>query len=220
MNQLLNSSQSAKKRNKSSNPFAQALQNVEKEQPARGGAPNTDDKLFSDTLSKTGGAFPDVNKSKAPFSDWRQKELAKKKKNKEMQRKLHDMVNPVDRISIYNQREQEVKKEIEGLRKSLKDLSKEIEETYKEVSVTLMTETVSPGEEGTYLRNFFHKLREFIEILKAKIHSTRTWLRTSKRAAAKKKKKVAGLRGKGASKTEAVHKSFLGHEAKQARSGN
>ncbi len=103
-----------------------------------------------------------------------------------LRKKLHDKVNPVDSTDIYSAREQQVKKQIEELRKELRAMATEIKVFNKEVDLTLLTETAEPGTTGTYFINFFHQLRQLINLLRQKIRSARTWLNT---AQSKKKKK-------------------------------
>ena len=71
-------------------------------------------------------------------------------------------------------------------------LSQEIADFNKEIEISIMSNVAAPGIEGKYYFNFFQKLREFIQLLRAKVHSARTWA-TTFNSKKKKKNGKAGL---------------------------
>ncbi len=186
--------QSPSKPRPSVNPFAQALAEAERERQFSGAGPNqTQDSsnLFRDALAQTGGNFGDLSNTQndlqggADFEE-QQRQLEAQRKKEALRRKLHDQVNPVDTIDVFNAREQKVKQEIDHLRQELKLLVHEVADFHKEVELTLMTEVSHPGQDGKYYLNFFQQLRNFIMLLRQKISSAKTW---STQLNSKKKKK-------------------------------
>lgn len=202
------------------NPFARAL--AEAENTATGAqSPQSSADPFAEAIARS-GSFGDFqnpsagSSSDAAVPDWyknqqsqdlarQQKEAKRQQELKLRRKKLHDQVNPVDKTDIFSAREAQVKKQIEELRKELGAMAQEVAAFHDEVEITLMSETVDPGQSGSYFINFFHQLRQLIAMLRQHIHSARTW---ANQAAAKggKKPKRGGLliQGTQAQKTTTV----------------
>ena len=208
-----------KNKKQAANPFAKAL--AEMEGRPTGAKKPSESNILSDTLAKTGGSAFD-NKlggldNKNLLAN-QEKDLKEKQKKEALRKKLHDQVNPVDQIKVFDAREKQVKKEIDKLREELQFLIKDVAKFHKEVEVTLMTEVVSPGQDGKYYINFFRQLRSFIMLLRQRIKSARTWSRQM-HAKSKKKKKQKGPRMPGSAReTKAVH-DMMHHERSNAFSG-
>lgn len=201
------------------NPFARAL--AETEQSTYSQQTQPDNKSpFSDALARTGGQFGDLSNNVSPdFLKQQQEQLKKEQQREALRKKLHDQVNPVDTTALFDAREREVKKQIDQLRHELKLLVKDVAKFEKEVEVTLMTEVASPGQTGTYFINFFHQLRSFIMLLRQKVKSASTWLKTSN-SKKKKKGKQPGLQIGGLSheKTSTVQ-DMMHHERSSTYGG-
>lgn len=208
-----------KTKSQASNPFAKAL--AEMEGRHTGDQKPSESNIFSDTLSKTGGSAFDNQFGGLNNQDYLKKqeeELKEKQKKEALRKKLHDQVNPVDQIKVFDAREKQVKKEIYKLREELKLLSKEMGQFHKEIEITLMSEVAHPGQDGKYYITFFQQLRAFIMLLRQKIRSARTWSRQM-HAKSNKKKKQKGPRMPGeAQETKVVH-DMMHHERSTAFSG-
>lgn len=209
----------------SSNPFARALAETEKSAYDQQGssAKPLEKNPFSDALARAGGSFnPWDAQSQNPMA-WQEKQrlqLIEQQKREALRKKLHDQINPVDQRDLFSAREKKVKEEIEKLRDELKLLVKDVAKFNKEVEVTLMTETVSPGQDGKYYINFFRQLRAFIMLLRQKIKSARTWATQLNGKKAKKKKGPLMFEGKKGGHTEtSVIYEMMHHEVSNARSG-
>ena len=182
------------------NPFARALAETENASTSSGDNAQTQDDPFAEALARSGGSFGDFQNPSAAnggLPDWwspqiaaelqaQQKEAKRQQEMAALRKKLHDRVNPVTQENVYDAREAQVKKQIEELRKELNAMAQEIAAFHDEVEITLMTETVAPGQNGSYFLNFFHQLRQIIALLRQHIHSARTW---ANQAAAKGKKR-------------------------------
>ncbi len=110
-------------------------------------------------------------------------------KKKQMREKLHRMINPVEQTDIFSAREEKRKKDINKVREDLKALAEEIAMFYKEIDISLTQEVVSPGQSGVYHENFFDKLRQFIQMIRQRVRSARTWAQQAKRKQQKKRHK-------------------------------
>ncbi len=199
------------------NPFAQAL--AEREKSNYGSNPSkASDHPLNEAFARTGGEGFNQNLNSPEAIAKTQRELKAKQKKEMLRQKLHDQVNPVDQIDIFNAREQKVKKEIEEVRKELKLLAREIAKLHKEVDIAVTQEVVNPGQEGQYYFNFFAQLRRFIMMLRAKVKSARTWTKQMK-AKQKKQKRGPGLEFKGSRKAETVHTILENSELNNAYSG-
>jgi hypothetical protein len=202
------------------NPFAQALADSEREKSFPSNGIANPSNPFSEALSKTGGSFSDFGSPQMDMAE--QQRLMEEQRKKEMlHKKLHDQVNPVDTTDIFNAREQRTKQEIEQIRKELRLLSQEINAFHKEIEITLMTETVSPGQEGTGYKSFFQQLRAFIILLRQKIGNARTWATQLNGKKAKKKSKSGpglNIAGAGHEKTSTIQ-DMMHHERSSQYSG-
>lgn len=205
------------------NPFARALADAEREKQGSVAMPpqagHQDTNLFSDALARSGGTFSDLSQ---PAPDWaaeQQRQLEVQQKKDALRRKLHDQINPVDTIDIFNAREQQVKKEIDQLRQELKLLVVEVASFHKEVEITLMTEVVDPGQNGTYYLTFFQRLRSFIMLLRQKISSAKTWATQLHGKSSKKKQRNGLVVGGLAHEKTSTIQDMLHHERSSQYSG-
>jgi hypothetical protein len=165
------------------NPFARALAE------ARGAQGQS-----TDSITNTGNSLAkDMNGMDQldPIEQQRQLEEAQKKER--LRQQLHKQVNPVEAKDVFSARESQIKKEIDQIRHELKLLSQEMAAFHQEIDMTLMSNVVSPGQEGKYYLTFFQQLRAFIMLLRQKIHSARTWATTMHGKKSKKQRKGAGL---------------------------
>lgn len=206
----------SKKKAAATNPFARALAETEKstygQQASQPGL-----NPFAEAMTRTGGQFPST--PDADFFEQQQLEAAEKQKKEALRRKLHDQVNPVDMVDVYNARQSKVKEEIDKLRQELKLLALDISKFQKQVDITLMSEVVNPGQDGKYYISFFQQLRSFIMLLRQKIKSASTWA-TQMHSKKSKKKQRGGLmiQGQGHEKTSAVQ-NMMHHERSNAYAG-
>lgn len=226
MNTLGQNSSQSKTQTPAVNPFAKALAEMENhsygsQNPQNN---NSESSILSNALAKTGNsAFGNQldsvgngqNFQDRSLIEKQQKELKEKQKKEALRRKLHDQVNPIDQVSIFEAKEIKVKKDIERVRDELKMLILDVKKFQKDVELTLMTEIAQPGQEGTYYVNFFQQLRAFIMLLRQKVRSAQTWANQSKAYSKKKKMK----KGPGAmfapQETKAVH-DMMHHERSNA----
>lgn len=187
------------------NPFAKALAEVEKRGPQGGPSSyaglDQSQSLYNSALANNLSSNLDQGSvdqtSLSPISQDgsifnsadHQKQLEQQQealKKQQMREKLHRMINPVEQTDIFSAREEKRKKDINKVREELKALAEEIAKFYKEIDITLTQDVVSPGQSGVYHENFFEKLREFVQMLRQRISSARTWAR---QAQLKKKRK-------------------------------
>lgn len=178
------------------NPFAKALVEHGSRSDDRNAQTKSSSQLFSEALAKTGGKLPQENKTKITDKNLekkQQEELKTQQEREILRKKLHDKVNPVDNHDIFEARREKELKEIDQLRKEVALLMADIGSLQKEAEVTLMTQVADPGQEGTYYKNFFLKLRNFIMLLRQKVKSARTWAKQMQ----SRKKKIAKRRGGG-----------------------
>lgn len=169
---------------------------------------------FSEALARVGGQqMADLNPFAQNLSDAdakrQQEELLKKQKKEALRQKLHKEINPVDLSELYSAQERRTKKQLEDVRKELKLFASEVKKFYKEVDIAVFQEVVNPGKTGVGLRAYFDKLREFIKLLRQKVHSARTWLNTQ---TAKSKKK----RGQHAHNKAGIEIAGQSHEQTKA----
>ncbi|MCL4208498.1 hypothetical protein KJZ63_02600 [Patescibacteria group bacterium] len=147
---------------------------------------------FSEALARTGGKsvadFGNFNQNMSEQDmERQQEELLKKQKKEALRQKLHKEINPVDLSELYSAGERRTKKQLEEVRKELRMFALEVTKLYKEVDVALFQEVVNPGQTGVGLRAYFDKLREFIKLLRQKVHSARTWLNVQSNKSKKKR---------------------------------
>lgn len=216
-----------------SNPFARALAETENASSKSAGSLNTGTNPLAEALARSGGSFGDVpglgqdaNNPYGTMPDFwnddksKQLEAAKQREKLMLRKQQHDRINPVDQTDIYAARETQVKKQIEEVRKELRALITEVKMFDKEVDLTLLTETAEPGISGNYFINFFHQLRQFIMLLRAKIQSAHTWMQQGQNKQ-KKKPKRGGLliEGSSSEKTATVY-DMMHHERSATYGGS
>lgn len=179
-----------------SNPFARALAETEqrRSQTASSSPNNNIDSqnLFdSSTSNSLSSGLTSQDNSIFNGNEY-QKQLEQQQedlKKKQMREKLHRMINPVEQTDIFSAREEKRKKDINKVREDLKALAEEIAKFYKEIDITLTQDVVSPGQSGVYHENFFEKLRQFIQMIRQRVKSARTWAQQAKRKQQKKRHK-------------------------------
>jgi hypothetical protein len=155
-------------------PFARAL--LESENTASSPTPNIEQEElnpFAQALSQTKGGFSH-QLEELSFKD--QAEKIAQEKKEALRKKLHDRVNPVETHEIFRAQAKENLEELEATRKELKMLAQDIKNLDKEIDTVLTQEVVDPGTSGTGFFNFFHKLREWIMLLRKQVHSAQTWM--------------------------------------------
>ncbi len=178
------------------NPFARALVEHGSRSDDKNNQVKSSNQLFSEALAKTGGQLPQedtpANTAQRDLEQ-QQQELKTQQEREILRKKLHDKVNPVDNHDVFEARKEKELKEIDQLRKEVALLMADIGSLQKEAEVTLMTQIADPGQEGSYFKNFFAKLRSFIMLLRQKVKSARTWAKQMN----SRKKKMAKRRGGG-----------------------
>ncbi len=207
----------------SSNPFAAALAETEKATYGTDKSqPKDTNSLFSQALAQNGDK---LSGDQTPEDLKRQQEeLAKKQKLEAQRKKLHDQINPVDTIKLFDAKEKRVKEELEKTRKELEALAKEIQGLHQELVAPTFQEIVNPGTDAAYYVSFFQKLRTFIMLLRQKVKSARTWLKATNSKNSKKKRKGkkfgAGIEVNGGASEQgkAVH-DMMNQELSTAYSG-
>jgi len=129
---------------------------------------------FAQALKQTGGDFfPQFSDQ---FDSEKQAELIAKQKKEALRKKLHDRVNPVDTHEIFVAQAERNLKELQATREELKMLAQDIKDLDKEIDLALTREVVDPGTTGIGFFNFFHKLREWIMLMRQQVHSAKTWM--------------------------------------------
>jgi len=182
---------------------------------------------FSQALANAGGSsFDGINPQDMSQSDLerQQQDLEKKQKKEALRQKLHKEINPTDLHDLYsaeakrtqqklNETRKMLQAEMAGLKREVKGLATEI---------TLFQDVVDQGREGIGLREYLDKIRQFIKLLRKKVHSTRTWMHTQNAKSNKKKRgKKPGMEigGKQHEQTKAVFDQ-MHHEKSTVYSGN
>jgi hypothetical protein len=190
------------------NPFARALAE------ARGGM--TSDQSSKNLMDSLQGSSDNSPNAQTFDVGQEQKRLQEQQKYDKMRADLHRKVNPVEQRDVFNARKEQIKQEINSIRQELKLLSQEISSFKQEIDQTLLSNVGDPGEDGKYYLTFYQKLREFITLLRKKVHSARTWAHTFQG----KKSRQAGLNfgQKGHKQTKTVWDS-MHHERSLARAG-
>lgn len=184
------------------NPFARALAE------ARGGQ-GSDDSMGAD--------FNAQDQQKMMSEQQKlQKEQARRQRLRE---RLHREINPVEAHDVFNAREAQVKKEIEQIRHELIQLNQEMKGLQKEVDLTLATNIAEPGQDGVYFITFFQQLRQFIQLLRLKVHSARTWATTFNSKKGKARKGGMEISGKSYEQTATVF-DRMHHERSTVYSGS
>ena len=193
----------------SSNLFARALAE------ARGGVSSDSSPNYSQDAVQ---APSDSSPNGSTFNDnQEQQRLQEQLKYKQLRADLHRRIHPTEQREVFNAREAQVKQEIDSVRKELQLLSQEVTTFNKEIEMTLFHDITEPGETGKYYLTFYQKLREFIILLRKKVHSARTWAHTFQ----SKKSRQPGLNfgQSGHKQTKTVWDS-MHHERSLARAGN
>ncbi len=128
---------------------------------------------FAQALSRTGGNFlPPFNEQATN----EQANLLAQQKKEALRRRLHEQINPVDTHEIFAAQAEKNLEELKATRKELQMLAQDVKELDQEVDLALSREVVDPGITGIGFFNFFHKLREWIGLLREQVHSARTWM--------------------------------------------
>ena len=224
-------------------PFAKALQANSKSRNAKKAAslsPELEKNLrsqkikkgddlnpFSQALARAGGS---------PFSgelpqdldqadlEKQQKELEDKQKKEALKQQLHKEVNPVDLHELYSAEKKRTQKKLDETRRMLQaemaSLKKEVKGLATEI--TLFQDITDQGREGIGLREYLDKIRQFLRLLRKKVHSTKTWLQTQNAKSKKKRRgKKPGMEISGVQheQTKAVFDQ-MHHEQSTTYSGN
>jgi hypothetical protein len=188
------------------NPFARALAEAR-------GAMGSDDAA----QAQAPDTVTDPQQSQELFNpELREKELVEKQRLDRLRMELHRRVNPVDQKDIFDARKQQAKKEVEEIRHELVLLMQEMQGFAQDIDIQLMGEITDVGLTGKGAKGYFTKMKEFIMLLREKVHSVRTWATTF----GGKKSKQAGLNfnAKGYGQTKTVWDS-MHHERQLARAG-
>lgn len=157
--------------------LARAL--LESEKNANSYIPSSDgghDQLdaFARALSQSGrDAFSSLDNNERRIQA---NELVQQQEKEALRQRLHDRVNPVETHEIFAAQAEQNIKELEETRKELKMLAADIKDLDKEIDIALSQEVVDPGTTGIGFFNFFHKLREWIMLLREQVNSARTWM--------------------------------------------
>lgn len=128
---------------------------------------------FAQALSRSGGDF--LPQSDKQFAS-EQAELLAKQKKEVLRRKLHEQINPIDTHEIFVAQAEKNLEELKATRKELKMLAQDVKELDQEIDLALSREVVDPGITGIGFFNFFHKLHEWIVLLREQVHSAKTWM--------------------------------------------
>lgn len=186
------------------NPFAAALAETEKHSYSEPQPQASPVNPFSEALSRTGGALPNFDQAQ---SREKQAAEAREQQRKEVLRKrLHDQVNPVDTVDLFNAREKKVKEEIEAIRKELEFLIQDIKAVARGFDIEIQKAIVDPGFEGKYHISLFQKFRLFIHLLRQRVKSGGSWATMLNGKKGKKKRSGPGMEmGTGHEKTSTVH---------------
>lgn len=146
----------------------------------------------------------------------RQKEVIEQQRLDRLRHELHRRVNPVDQKDVFDARKQQAKKEVEEIRKELDLLTEEMAGMVQDIDIALMGNIVEVGESGKGAKGYFAKLKEFIILLRQKIHSARTWANTF--SGKKSKQSALNFGAKGHAQTKNVWDT-MHHERQIARAG-
>jgi len=221
-------------------PFAKALQSNSKTQ-STGSTQNLSPEIesnlnspnkngsqsenpFAQAMARAGGTKTGENVS-AGDMEKQKKQLEKEQKKKALRLKLHKEVTGA--TDIFSTERIRTQKKLEEIRRSIEveflGLGKEVSKLHKETSVTTYQAITDQGLTGTGMINYLEKIRQFIRLLRKKVHSARTWLNTQSNKSKKKRarrKGGAGIEVRGAKheQTKAVFDQ-MHHEQSTAYSG-
>lgn len=155
--------------------LARAL--LESEKNASSYVPNNDQQKlssFAQALSRrAGGLTPQFF---AEYDQDKQEPSRAQQKKEALRQRLHDQINPVDTHEIFAAQAEKNLKELESTREELKLLAQEVTALDQEIDLVLSQEVVDPGSSAIGFFNFFHKLREWINLLRQQVHSAQTWM--------------------------------------------
>lgn len=192
------------------NPFARALAEAR-------GAMGSDDGAQHSTESTATQNEPITPKDQEVFSpEQQQRDMLEKQRRDRLRMELHRRVNPVDQKDVFDARKQQAKREVEEIRHELQLLTEEMKGMVQDIDIQLMGQVTDVGLTGTGAKSYFAKLKEFIILLREKIHSARTWATTL----GGKQAKQAGLnfKAKGYNQTKNIFDT-MHHERQIARAG-
>jgi hypothetical protein len=167
------------------NPFARALAE------ARGSQSNQRTNTSEEGFERYNQLNNGSQNNQAELAE-QQRQQEERQKRERLRQQLHKQVNPVEARDVFNAQEQRIKKEIDEIRHELKLLSQEVSAFNQDVEISIMSNVAAPGTEGKYYFTFFQQLKAFIQLLRKKIHSARTWA-TAMNGKKKKKHGKAGL---------------------------
>ena len=201
------------------NPLAQSLAETERGYNTQPNPNAQGNSLFGEALARTGGQMDNFDQNDPAAMERQREEWEKQQKKEALRRRLHDQINPVDTTDVFSTRERQVLQEIEKTREELKKLADEMQLMQKEVDIAVYQQVVSPGQKGTYYFNFFHQLRQFIMLLRQKVHSARAWLQQSQAKSKKKRKRGMEFGGQQFEQTKTVF-DMMHHERSNAYSGS
>jgi len=201
MQNIHQGSQSKAKSN-TTNPFARALADAEREQSTYGQQPAVSGaNPFGEALARTGGQLPQGDQSSPDQpSSFQQEEMMRQQKKEQLRREHHARVKreEEDAVKLFNSKEEAVKREIEEIRQELKLLGKDMAKLDSEIDKQLFEEVVKPGQDGSYYLNFFHQLKKLIKLLRQRVKSATTWASQMHSKKKKRQSKKPGLEIAGA----------------------
>jgi hypothetical protein len=159
-----------------SQSLARALLESEKNAGSSPAPDSSNKKLnpFAQALSQAGGEFSPQLGDKLSLK--KQAEMLTQQKKEALRKKLHDRINPIETHDVFTAQAKENLEELKATREELKLLAQDIKNLDKEIDLALTREVVDPGTSGIGFFNFFHKLREWIMLLREQVHSAQTWM--------------------------------------------
>ena len=160
------------------NSFARAL--LETEKKASSNNPNEEKKEtnpFAQALSQAGGDLGEKTtaRDQEKILAKQQDEFLKQQEKEVLRKKLHDKVNPVETYDVFKAEAKRNKEELRKVRDELKMLIKDIKDLDKEIDLAVSKDVADPGTDASYYFNFFHKLRQWIMIMRQKVKDASTW---------------------------------------------
>jgi len=122
---------------------------------------------FTSRLADTQQPFP----STPDVMPW-QRQLEEERRLRLEQQRIFEQKRRQDHL-IFSQKELSRQQEIKALQQQLQQLVEETQDLGQEIEIAVQQQIVNPG---TYHVNFFEKLRQFIKLMRQKIHDSATWL--------------------------------------------
>jgi hypothetical protein len=191
------------------NPFARALAE----------AKGSQGQSQSDSVSPSGSMLTESS-TPDPWAEQRlMEEQREKQKQNALHQKLHREINPVEMHDVFVAQEQQVANQIKEIKHELKLLDAEIKGFDKEVELTLETNVVSPSQ-GKYYFTFFQKLKEFIILLRQRVHSARTWAQQAQKKKSRKIQAGMEIGGKSYEQTSTIQDMMTNSERNTAYAGS